>query len=419
MLYTHLNKLNEQKSSGYRWYILTLSALTNSFGYAVPTMCMPVLFKEISQDIGLSLVEMGALWGIISFAGIFVGMIGGLLGDRFGVKRTLSVLCILAGVTGALRGFSNDFITLSATMFLFGLMITCITPNSHKVAGIWFPSNKLGFANSILSTGMAAGYTLASMISATWLSPLIGGWRNVLFLYGAITVVIGLLWLFTGREPKKTDMAAHKVEMVPLRQALSRVVRMPAVWLLGITLLGYFACVQGAIGYLPLYLRNSGWPAASADGALAAFNGIAMLTAIPLATLSDRIGLRKPILYVLMILTAVSFGLLAITTNSLVWPLIILAGTRDGLMAIGISLLFESPGVGALYAGTAFGMVLNIERVGSFGGPPIGNSLAGINAGLPFAFWAALCFAGIIAFYFVKETGWKHKAKAAKETAKA
>ena len=43
-------------NSNYRWYILTLLALTSMFVVAMPFMSMPVLFDEISGDLGLNLV---------------------------------------------------------------------------------------------------------------------------------------------------------------------------------------------------------------------------------------------------------------------------------------------------------------------------------------------------------------------------
>jgi MFS family permease len=72
-------------------------------------MGLPVLFKEISSNLNLSLVSIGTIWGMDPLAGIFVSLPGGLLADRFGVKRTLTLVCILAAVFCALRGFSTNF----------------------------------------------------------------------------------------------------------------------------------------------------------------------------------------------------------------------------------------------------------------------------------------------------------------------
>ena len=317
------------KSSGsnYRWYILALSALTHALSVAVPWMCMPVLFDEIAEDLGLSLVQIGTLWGTISLAAMFVCLVGGLLGDRFGVKRTLVVACFLVGLAGALRGLSNSFATLAVTMFLFGLVVVVIPVNVHKACGVWFSSKQLGLANGIVAMGMAVGFMAGSMLSATVLSPLLGGWSNVLFLYGGISVVVGILWLLTRSRPSQADSvesSASHTSTVGFRQALSHVMRIKGVWLLGLISLGQAGCVQGVLGYLPLYLRDVGWAAASADGALTAFHGASMVGVIPITLLSDKLGSRKMILFIALVVTAVGAGLLSVAGGAMVWVLVIM-----------------------------------------------------------------------------------------------
>ena len=394
--------------STYKWYILTLAALTHTFAVAMPTMCMPVLFKEISEDLDLNLVQIGTVWGIVPLAGIFVVLIGGLLNDRFGVKRTLSVACFLAGLAGAMRGLSGDFITLAATMFLFGLVTAIIPASVHKTCSIWFPGQYLGLANGIVALGMATGFTVGTMISATILSPLLGGWRNVMFLYGAMSAVIGILWLLTRIEPSQFRSSASYASTVPFRHALSRVVRIKGIWLLGFILLSQFGCVQGMLGYLPLYLREIGWTAASADGTLASFNGASMIVVIPLALLSDRLASRKVVLLAATLITATGVGLLSVASGPMVWVSVIIAGfVRDGFVAVMMTMIMETEGVETAYTGTALGLAMTLSRVGGIISPPIGNSLADINSRLPFIFWAALAAVALFGFRFVKDTGRK------------
>lgn len=398
----------KSNGSNYRWYILTLGALTHTFAVAMPMMSLPVLFKEISVELDLNLVQIGTVWGMIPLAGIFVVLIGGLLGDRFGVKRTLSTLCFLAGLAGALRGLSGSFISLATTMFLFGILNASIPINVHKVASIWFPGRHLGLANGILSLGMGLGLTAGAMISATILSPLLGGWRNVLFLYGAISIGISILWLLTRSELSQVESPSGYAGTVLFRQALSRVVRIRGVWFLGLIMLGQMACTTGMIGYLPLYLRGIGWTAASADGALAASNSASMMVAIPMALLSDKLGSRKTILLAAMLITASGVGLLSVVGGAMVWVSVIIASiARDGFMAVTITMIMETEGVGAAYAGTALGLAMTLSRVGGIISPPVGNSLAGINPGLPFIFWAALAAVALFGFHFLKDTGRK------------
>ena len=74
---------NKGSGSKYKWYVVILSGLID-FGFSLSMLCMPVLFAEIAEDLGLSLVQLGTVWGMYPLGAIFATFIGGLLGDRFG-----------------------------------------------------------------------------------------------------------------------------------------------------------------------------------------------------------------------------------------------------------------------------------------------------------------------------------------------
>ena len=152
-------------------YMLVLSGLTATLVVAAPTMAMPVLFSELAESLGLTLVQIGAVWGLASFAGLFASLAGGIIGDRFGTKRTLIVSCLLLGVAGASRGLSNSLFSLSVTVLLTGALTAVIPILLHKVCSLWFTGRRLGMANAVVSGGMALGFMLSSLVSATLLSP--------------------------------------------------------------------------------------------------------------------------------------------------------------------------------------------------------------------------------------------------------
>jgi len=398
----------DKYGSNYRWYILILAALTFTFVVAMPWMCMPVLFQEIAGDLNLSLVQIGAVWSMVPLGGLFFILIGGMLGDRFSVQRFLFVTCLIGGLVGAARGLSTNFITLAVTMFLFGIPSALIPPVGHKTASICFPGR--GFAQGILTVGMALGFMMGAMISATVLSPLLGSWRIVMFLYGGMTIVISVLWLLTFSRPIQVESSVDNAATVPLRQALSRVVRYKSVWLLGFIMLCHIGCIQGLLGFLPLYLRGIGWTATGADGTSTAFHGASMIASIPIALLSDRLGSRKGPILVAFLIHTISVGLLSLISGGAVWAIVIIAGIfRDGFVAVFMSTTIETKGVGAAYAGTALGLTLTVARLGDIISPLIGNGLATINPRLAFVFWAALAAVGLVCSYFLKETGWRSK----------
>ena len=369
---------------------------------------MPVLFKEISDDLGLSLVQVGWIWGMLGLAGV-LAFAYGVICDRYGARRTLIGACVLQGIVGALRGTSGGFTSLAVYALLFGLFSVPLSFATHKAAGEWFSGRQLGLANGILAMGMGVGVTLGSMISATLLSPLLGGWRNVLFAYGAVAIVVSFLWLQARREPDRGEVAESTIT-VPFRQSLLHVIRIRGVWFLALTNMCYFGSAMGLTGYLPLYLRESGWTPVSADGALAALSAASVVGVVPLSWLSDRIGLRKVIVYPVILITIIGIGLLSVANGAAVWPLVILVGlVREGLAATVITMSMETKGVGAEYAGTALGLMGSIGMWGSFFSPPIGNRLAVINPSFAFIFWSAIAVFGLLAFHFVEETGWRKR----------
>lgn len=395
---------NTVESLTYKWYILVLSSLTAMLVVAMPAMSIPVLFAEISEDLGLTIIQIGAIWGAGSAAGIFTGLAAGTVTDKFGTKRTLAVSCVLIGIAGSLRAFSSDFATLAGTVFLAGLLGPIIPVALHKSCGVWFTKRHLGLANGFVAAGMAFGFMIGAMVSATLLSPLLGGWRQVMVFYGVVAVVMSIPWALSRAAPTGSESAAGAGTTANMGQTLSHVIRLKNVWILGLALLGIGGGIQGMLGYLPLYLREIGWQAASADGALATFHAMSFISVFPIALLSDRLGSRKRFLMIAALMVTVGIGSLAFVPGPLVWASVMLAGVvRDSFMAIYMTLLTELDGVGALYFGTAMGLSSTLSRVGGLVAPPVGNSLATINMNLPFLFWAGMALLGFVCLYFVKE----------------
>jgi len=392
-----------KRNPNYRWYILGLTMLTYALIAGANRLCMPVLFKQISDELGLSLVAVGTIWGMDPLAGVFIGLPGGLIADRFGVKRTIVVVCILAGVFASLRGLSVNFLTMAIAMFLFGLMAAATPSILPKVTVEWFSGRHLGLANALLNAAWSVGAITATIFSATVFAPLLGGWRKVMFLYGVPAIALGFLWLFTGRDPDKSELPEMAMSKVPFRQALSHVVRIKEVWIIGLVTLTNWGASTGFIGYLPLYLRNIGWTPASADSAITVINGAFAIGAIPMVLLAEKFKVMKGMSLFSIFALVVTLASLPFLNGAGVWLILIFGGLgRSGLGSLVNVILLETKGVGSTYGGTAIGLASTISMVGAFLAPPLGNSFASISPGSPFIFWACLAALGIPPLLFLK-----------------
>ena len=240
----------------YKWYILFLTALTGAFGLAAPFMSLSVLFKEISADLHLNLVQVGLVWSIGSLPAIFISMLSGAINDRFGPKRVILTAVLLLGAAGASRGLAADFPSLLIAVIFFGLLSPMISTSAFKICGLWFPGRQLGLANGVFAAGMALGFFISSLVSANVLSVWLGGWRQVMFFYGGLTTLLCIPWYFARSTPKVVALNVPSLVSIPMRQALSHVVKLKDIWLLSIALMGMSGCMQGITGYIPTYLRG-------------------------------------------------------------------------------------------------------------------------------------------------------------------
>ena len=362
-------------------------------------MALTVLFEEIAADINLSLVQVGLVWGVSSLTGLLFGMMGGLLGDRIGPRRLLVLSCVMIGVLGGLRGLAIDFYSFIGSSFLLGFFLPGAGVSLHKIASEWFTSAQLGLANGIISTGFASGYLLGAAAAASLLSPWLGGWRNVFFFLGALALLVAAIWYLA------YPRISHQIEGgASLFTHLPKVVTNRNVWLVALGKLGFWGCIRGFSGYLPLFLRSKGWDPNLADQALALFFTLSLLGAIPIPALSDRIGRRKPFLLVANLMIGLSVWLMA--TGSPLWVFLAVATSGiwfDAIMGISITTVADTKGIGPALAGTAVGFLFAVQEIGGILSPPIGNRLALINPAYAFFFWGALALIGMIFFALYRQ----------------
>ncbi|HSB65737.1 MAG TPA: MFS transporter [Anaerolineales bacterium] len=396
-------------NSKYKWYIMILGALTNAIVVATPAMGLSVLLPEISKDLGLNIVQAGLVWGISSLPMLFASLTGGTLVDRIGPKRILMASCCLMSLAGAARGFSSNFGLLMITVFIFGSFGPLVTLSNFKNAVLWFTPQERGMANGVATIGMASGFFIGSLVSAAYLSPLVNGWRNVFFVYGAIGVLFTIPWALTQLPPVNRDSIEAELMPRAFKATLLHLASIKNMWLLGLAVMGVTGGLQGLLGYLPLYLQNIGWSVASTGRVLAAFNIASMTCVLPLTILSDKLDSRTKLLIVAALLTALGMGALVLVEQLGVWLIMILVGTtRDGFMAVFFTRVTEEHGVKKAEVGMAIGFVMFFIALGSLIAPPLGNSLENqVLAGAPLIFWSAMALFGGLCLYLVarRETG--------------
>lgn len=380
-----------------RGWVLALCATTVMLVLSAPGSAMPVLFPQMAADLGLSLVQVGVLWGVASLAGAVFGLLGGMAADVLGTRVVVVTGCLVCAAAGAARSLAGGFAALALFTLVLGIAGSPLPNSMHKVAGQWFSPRAFGMANSVIAVGVASGAMLGSLVSAAYLAPLLGGWRGVLAVYGAVGAVFGVLWLVAPRPPLAERAAGGSRGFAGFRATVAAVAPIKAFWILTAACFCYSAYYMGFTGYLPTYLTDEGWSTAAAGAAAAAFQAASLAGVVPLMFLAERFHLRRGLMAGAGVCALAGTLVLATTAGPWVWAAVVLMGLfHDLFMTMAVTMVVQTGGIGAALAGTALGLMMSLQRLGGFVSPPLGNSLAALGPGVPFLLWGGFAAAMLV-----------------------
>ena len=380
---------SQRQESPYRWVILALVTLSGFALMGFPTTGLSAMFREIADALGLNLVQIGLVWGVGSLMGIFTTLLGGSFVDHFGTRRSLVALCLATGLFGALRGFAFDFWSLFLFSFLFGMVQPVLPMNYVKLNRQWFASGQLGLANGVMSAGFATGLMLGSRLSATTLSPLLGGWRAVLLLWGFWGLLLALAWWLL--HPPMPKESTGQMDIRKLLRNLRHVARYGELWSIALASFGVMGLMRGVSGYVPTYLREIGWDPVNADTALTVFFLASLIGVVPISVLSDRLGQRRLVMAFATSMMALGTGLMFLAGDDFALVMLAMAVAGfcfDSFMALKGASVTEVEGLQVSMMGSALGFAAMVQSIGASITPAVGNAMSPMGLDAPFLLWA-------------------------------
>ena len=159
---------------------------------AYMTKVAPAL-PGLRDELGLTLVESGLIATTFNLMGMLVGMIAGVLCDRFGHKRlALAGLAVLAG-GGALGAGASGFVSLLLSRFLEGVgfiafVVSAVVLMNASAGNPRDRAKALGLWSSYMPTGGTIALLAAPWVISAW------GWRGLwmVFALGAVAAALAL-----------------------------------------------------------------------------------------------------------------------------------------------------------------------------------------------------------------------------------
>jgi MFS family permease len=353
---------------------------------AYMTKVAPAL-PGLRDELGLTLVESGFIATTFNVMGMLVGMLAGVLCDRFGHKRLASIgLVVLAG-GGALGAFAWSFGSLLLGRFIEGIGFIAFTVSAVALmnAAAATPRDRakaLGLWSAYMPTGGAIALFAAPALIAAW------GWRGLWLAFSVAAV--GCALALARMVPVSAYGQVGSMRLVAEALARGGNIAMAALFAC------YVAQWTSIMVWLPTFLidehRASGTAAALATALYVLINAPGNLAAgwllsrgVPRGTLIVTGAALAALCEIGMFADALPAWL----RYALVLAFSFTAGAIPASIFSGIPVHARTP----QHIGTGNGIVMQASQIGQFLGPLaiawIATRFGGWDAGL----WTLLAFA--------------------------
>jgi NNP family nitrate/nitrite transporter-like MFS transporter len=337
---------------------------------------------------------------------IWCTITAGAAADRFGIRKVVAIAAFAGGAGGLARAFAPNFPVMFIMMCLVGMAAYGSMSNLPKLVAIWFPPKQAGLAAGIYTMSIGLGLTLG-----LFTAPLFKDWQAAFTIVGIITLVVAVLWTLLARNAPK----GVTIKMPPMISGVKKGLHSRNIRLVCVVYFLYMGVFTAFSGNFPeaLELIHHITPA-MAGAVTALLTGSAVLANLFVPALSDRLGLRKPFLYIAVVVMPLSlFFAWQLAPGADTWLLVFLGGLAMGIMPpVVLTLPLELPEIGHEHVGGTTGLILAAHAVGGVVIPlfiisPIMGSGTQQAYTIGFLVMMVLIAAAIIPTLFLRETGWR------------
>ena len=182
-----------------RYSVLTVLFVTWVVSF-MDRMVMSVAIPYIAVDYNLSPIAMGVAMSAF-FAGYSISQVpGGVLSDKFGVRRVAAGAMVWWSVFTAVTGAVTNITQMLIARFVFGLGEGLFPACAFKTISVWFPQKERSTANALMLASNSLGPALTPLFVVGIMS--LWGWRGVFYSLCIPGILIMILfWIFVTDKP--------------------------------------------------------------------------------------------------------------------------------------------------------------------------------------------------------------------------
>lgn len=262
-----------------------------------------IMTADLLHTFSLSAGKLGMLLALFFLASTFFQIPAGMLLDRFGARKLLTLSVLVSGLGTLLFSVASHPWELGVARLLMGLGSPFAFLGALFLASRWFAHRHFALTAGLVQLGAALGCMMGGGPLAILVNHF--GWRSTLFWMGWITLLLSLVFWFVIRDtPLSQPQHSEKQPSLPFLKILKQ---RQIIW---ISLLGFISWVPvtgiASLWGLPYLMEVYGWTNEQAGYVYTLFWLGLGLGSPCVGLLSDRLKSRKLPFYVCL-----SLGFLA------------------------------------------------------------------------------------------------------------
>src|SRR5499426_4145664 len=313
--------LDEGRWTGYQKLLIFGTALTIILD-GIDNQLLPNAVPFIAPEWGLQNSAFRNALATGPFGMMIGGLVGGILGDRYGRRTALLGSVVSFGIITIAIASVNSVFLLGVLRFLAGIGLGGAMPNAASLASEYVPRRQRPFAVTLTIVCIPLGGSLAGFVGGLVLPRF--GWRGLFLVGGVLPLIIAAVLLkvlpesprFLARLPERwpqlrallrrlghavpddarfADPSEKNVARVSAGELLTPEFRRDTLGLCG----SFFFCllsVYMGVTWVPSMLAGAGFSVGTASYGLTAFNLGGVVGAIVGALVIMRLGSRLTML---------------------------------------------------------------------------------------------------------------------------
>ena len=382
--------------------------LVNTFVF----ISIGVLIPIWREDLGMTPLQAG-LMGSAGFMGFgLMALPASIWLTRYNPRLVTLLSALGMGAAALLHVIAPTVEVLLAARFCFVVLAVCRIQMQVIFIQQWFRARLYAVVNGLDFGNRSIGQMAGTMVTPVLVS-LLGGWRQVHLVMAVAIVALSAVWLFAGRERRRTQAEGGPAPQVGNPAGVLK--RHKVLWLVAGCQMGAAVAFASFITFYPTYALEKLNISLTAAGLLmAAFSMGGIVGSVFAGALSELIGRRKPFIWVPgLVLPAAYLALLMMDSFAPAFLLLFLAGMCAMAVPPILATIPLDMQLPPREVAVALGLVRTLFPIGA----TIGPLLVGLLQEITNSWFVGLCVVSpmaltlLIGGRFLPETGGRGRAR--------